>query len=144
VYRIARFPYITAFPAVNDEIKWEACKYNPSELIFFFLPFTVLGGFTKLLRLWQRDMLTLFVFVLGEAQKEAYAMAGILWECPLQEVVVEHVHRKEGDGEGGIPVYVRVPKVEKKSHPVVVLMTGLDGYRPDNTVRCEEFLGRGW
>ena len=23
-------------------------------------------------------------------------------------------------------------------------MTGLDGYRPDNTVRCDEFLKRGW
>jgi hypothetical protein len=32
----------------------------------------------------------------------------------------------------------------KKKCPVVVLMTGLDGYRPDNTVRCEEFLKRGW
>ncbi|KAK4038663.1 Alpha/Beta hydrolase protein, partial [Parachaetomium inaequale] len=105
VYRIARFPYITAFPAVNDVTKWQA---------------------------W-------------EAQKEAYAKAGQLWECPLQEVVVEHTHRKGGDREGGIPVYVRVPKGEQeKSHPVVVLMTGLDGYRPDNTVRCEEFLGRGW
>jgi len=44
---------------------------------------------------------------------------------------------------------VRVPRLGeegkgKKKCPVVVLMTGLDGYRPDNTVRCEEFLKRGW
>ena len=87
-------------------------------------------------------------WVVGEAQKEAYAKAGKLWECPLQEVVVEHAHRK-GEDRAEIPVYVRVPKgdnnnIGKEKWPVVVLMTGLDGYRPDNTVRCEEFLGRGW
>ncbi len=48
---------------------------------------------------------------------------------------------------GGVPVYVRVPSAKEEGRtkwPVVVLMTGLDGYRPDNTVRCDEFLKRGW
>ncbi|GAB1312369.1 Pigment biosynthesis protein Ayg1 [Madurella fahalii] len=102
VYRIARFPYITAYPAVNDAVKWRA---------------------------W-------------EAQKETYLKAARGWECPVEEVNVKHVHVKGGD-RGEIPVYVRVPKGGGKC-PVVILMTGLDGYRPDNTVRCEEFLKRGW
>jgi Asp-tRNA(Asn)/Glu-tRNA(Gln) amidotransferase A subunit family amidase len=77
-----------------------------------------------------------------EAQKRVYLKAGALWEEPVQEVIVEHAHRKGRDLDV-IPVYVRVPK-GKDSAPVVILMTGLDGYRPDNTVRCDEFLKRGW
>jgi hypothetical protein len=108
VLRIARFPYITALPRVNDPLKFQA---------------------------W------------GE-QKAAYLKAGALWECPVEEVMVGFWRRREGEG-AEIPVYVRVPKGGPKGGrtekiPVVVLMTGLDGYRPDNTVRCDEFLGRGW
>jgi len=69
--------------------------------------------------------------------------AAATWEAPVQEVNVPF------KGAQDIPVYVRVPPatavgVEKKACPVVILMTGLDGYRPDNTVRCDEFLARGW
>ncbi|KAL2020485.1 hypothetical protein VTK56DRAFT_8370 [Thermocarpiscus australiensis] len=123
VYRIARFPYVTAYPAVNDAVKWAA---------------------------W-------------EAQKEVYMRAArnTCWACPVEEVRVPHV-RARGRDRGVIPVYVRVPgfsgseggdggdgkdgkgKGRGRACPVVVLMTGLDGYRPDNTVRCEEFLRRGW
>ncbi|KAL2135012.1 hypothetical protein VTI74DRAFT_10049 [Chaetomium olivicolor] len=108
VYRIARFPYITSYPKVNDPVKWHA---------------------------W-------------EAQKEVYLKAGRLWDAPVEEVRVEYTGREEWE-RAEIPVYVRVPRQEeeeeeKKNCPVVVLMTGLDGYRPDNTVRCEEFLKRGW
>ncbi|KAH6855316.1 Alpha/Beta hydrolase protein [Chaetomium sp. MPI-CAGE-AT-0009] len=108
VCRIARFPYITAFPEVNDAVKWE---------------------------MW-------------EMQKSAYLKAGALWLDPVEEVMVRHRHA-EGRDRREIPVYVRVPKMvhirgEGVRFPVVVLMTGLDGYRPDNTVRCEEFLRRGW
>lgn len=106
VYRIARFPYISAFPAINDEAKWAA---------------------------W-------------EAQKAVYTKAASCWEIPLDEVDVPHVHAK-GEDRGVIPVYVRHPYGKEegaKKAPAVILMTGLDGYRPDNTVRCEEFLKRGW
>jgi hypothetical protein len=72
----------------------------------------------------------------------------------VEEVMVKHRHAQGGD-RGEIPVYVRVPgsdaRVEKEygeeqkgKCPLVILMTGLDGYRPDNTVRCDEFLKRGW
>lgn len=60
-------------------------------------------------------------------------------------------HRRRGNAaaaaSSSIPVYVRVPRAaEDGAHPcpLVILMTGLDGYRPDNTARCDEFLARGW
>ena len=77
-----------------------------------------------------------------EDQKKTYAKAGQLWECLLEDVEIPHTHASGADRES-IPVYVRVPKGKEKC-PVVILMTGLDGYRPDNTVRCDEFLQRGW
>ncbi|KAK4188977.1 Alpha/Beta hydrolase protein [Podospora australis] len=106
--RIARFPYITSFPEINDQAKWDA---------------------------W-------------ELQKKIYRKAGELMVCPLREVEVPHVFA-EGNDRDKIPVYVRTPdehrsKNDEKPCPTVLLMTGLDGYRPDNTVRCEEFLARGW
>lgn len=106
VYRIARFPYITAFPEINCSVKWKAY----------------------------------------EAQKSVYLRASKEWELPVQEVQVPHLHRA-GNDSAVIPVYVRVPEPtakEGKGCPVVILMTGLDGYRPDNTERCNEFLKRGW
>ncbi|KAK0612347.1 Alpha/Beta hydrolase protein [Bombardia bombarda] len=102
VYRIARFPYITAYPEVNCPVKWKA---------------------------W-------------EAQKQVYMKAGATWDRPVEEVMVPHAHR-QGNDRGEIPVHVRVPASSAAS-PTVILMTGLDGYRPDNTVRCNEFLARGW
>lgn len=116
VYRIARFPYITAAPTVNDEVKWRA---------------------------WT-------------AQKAAYLKATKTWEVPIEEVLVPHIHRRkveEGDSTAGvnpegdaIPVYLRLPPeaLAPRPVPVIVLLTGLDGYRPDNTGRCDEFLARGW
>lgn len=112
LYRIARFPYITAIPKVNDQTKWDA---------------------------WEK-------------QKEIYLKAGKLWEeSPVEEVKVAYLDRQMQQGEGQwIPVYVRVPPAGTSSpstgsgYPTVILMTGLDGYRPDNTVRCNEFLARGW
>ncbi|KAK3396173.1 Alpha/Beta hydrolase protein [Sordaria brevicollis] len=129
IYRIARFPYITSHGGkINDEEKWKA---------------------------WEK-------------QKEAYLKAGQLWDQPLQEVNVPFINRKVEQGEGEhIPVYVRLrhsgwePSYDAQGKwerewasdgghgcgpgvPVVILMTGLDGYRPDNTVRCNEFLARGW
>jgi hypothetical protein len=77
-----------------------------------------------------------------EDQKRVYMKAGRLWECPVEDIDIPHTHARGAD-RSAIPVYVRVPKGRKKC-PVVVLMTGLDGYRPDNTVRCDEFLQRGW
>ncbi|KAK4459392.1 esterase FrsA [Cladorrhinum samala] len=104
VLRIARFPYITSFPVINDKAKWAA---------------------------W-------------ELQKETYTKAGRLWSSPLQELNVPFTHASVSDRKDpGIPIYLRTPS-GSGPFPTVILMTGLDGYRPDNTVRCNEFLSRGW
>ncbi|KAF1998508.1 pigment biosynthesis protein Ayg1 [Amniculicola lignicola CBS 123094] len=77
-----------------------------------------------------------------EEQKTAYLQGSQLWDVPVEEVVIEHSHAANGDGDK-IPVYVRKPKGQGK-WPVVLLITGLDGHRPDNTERTEEHLKRGW
>ncbi|KAG4421565.1 hypothetical protein IFR04_005292 [Cadophora malorum] len=100
LYRIARFPYISSFPFVNDSTKWHA-------------------------------------WVL---QKEVYLKAASKWDVPITEVLIPHVH-KSGEDRQDIPAYVRTLK---EKAPAVILMTGLDGYRPDNTTRSDEFLARGW
>ncbi|EPE36442.1 alpha/beta-Hydrolase [Glarea lozoyensis ATCC 20868] len=106
LYRIARFPHITAFPEVSSAVKWKA---------------------------W-------------EAQKDVYMRAGKNWEVPMEEVDVPFAD-KQGADRDVIPVYIRVPEAARKGGekaPVVMLFTGLDGYRPDNTQRSDEFLKRGW
>jgi dienelactone hydrolase len=66
------------------------------------------------------------------------------WESPVKEINIPFIGR-DGQDRESIPVYIRVPKLERGGKvPVVVLMTGLDGYRPDNTERTNEFLSRGW
>lgn len=71
--------------------------------------------------------------------------AGCSWKSPVAEVKIPHTHKKDADRDT-IPVYVRIPDgaEEGRKSPAVLLLTGLDGYRPDNTVRCNEFLSRRW
>jgi dienelactone hydrolase len=58
--------------------------------------------------------------------------------------MVPHTH-KSGEDRAEIPMYLRFPKQQAKGKvPAVLLFTGLDGYRPDNTQRSEEFINRGW
>ena len=82
------------------------------------------------------------------AQKRAYMAAVREWVDPVVEVGVPFVGAR-GSERGEIPVYVRVPSAAAaakggKGVPVVLLITGLDGYRPDNTQRLNEFVKRGW
>ena len=66
------------------------------------------------------------------------------WESPVKEILIPFTSR-EGQDRDTIPVYIRVPKGDGNGKvPVVILMTGLDGYRPDNTERTNGFLSRGW
>ena len=78
-------------------------------------------------------------------QKEAYMAATRNWVDPLTEETVPHKYAVEDEGKK-IPVYVRVPVGASTQRPVptVLLITGLDGYRPDNTQRTSEFISRGW
>lgn len=80
-----------------------------------------------------------------ERQKQVYLKAASLWKPQIDEVVIPHTRRAGRDGTQ-IPLYVRVPDEANAQHPVpvVLLMTGLDGYRPDNSQRSHEIINRGW
>ena len=73
-----------------------------------------------------------------------------LFDCPILDVSIPHTARKAAASEqqegSVVPLYVRYPKGASRVTPcpAVVLMCGLDGHRPDNTVRSDEFLKRGW
>ncbi|KAJ5562956.1 hypothetical protein N7535_002599 [Penicillium sp. DV-2018c] len=77
-------------------------------------------------------------------QKKVYLQAASLWTPIIKEEVIPHKHRAGRDG-ATIPLYIRLPK-EASNGPVpsVLLMTGLDGYRPDNSQRSHEIVNRGW
>jgi alpha-beta hydrolase superfamily lysophospholipase len=68
--------------------------------------------------------------------------AASTWISPVQEVMVPYTYAGPHEASS-IPVYVRTPSPNHRRE-TVILFTGLDGYRPDNTVRCEEFLARNW
>jgi len=59
---------------------------------------------------------------------------------PVHEVLVPHKHRKEGEGEF-VPVFHQLPDTASKENPVplVIIVTGLDGYRTELAVWAE-----GW
>lgn len=67
-------------------------------------------------------------------QVQVYLRGAALWETPLKQVVIPHTAAAGGDG-AEIPIFVRVPKGASSTNkcPVVLLMTGLDGHRPDNS-----------
>ena len=77
-----------------------------------------------------------------EQQKEVYLRGAALWDIPLEEVIMPHPHALNGDGPE-IPLYIRKP-VGPGPFPAILLITGLDGHRPDNTERTQEHLNRGW
>ncbi|KAL4790111.1 Alpha/Beta hydrolase protein [Aspergillus venezuelensis] len=80
-----------------------------------------------------------------ERQKRAYLKATSFWKPVLQEQIIPHTHRAGNDG-GHVPIYVRVPDhaTAQKPVPALVIVTGLDGYRPDNSARTHEIIQRGW
>ncbi|KAF2716996.1 alpha/beta-hydrolase [Polychaeton citri CBS 116435] len=81
-----------------------------------------------------------------DAQKKAFMKAASLFECPIEDISIPHTAGAVNDEGTEVPLYVRVPKGASKENPcgAVILMCGLDGHRPDNTVRSNEFLARGW
>lgn len=90
-----------------------------------------------------------------QTQKQTYLKAGALWAgSEVREVVIPHRHAAGRDGSE-IPLFVRVPtgggagvapsaRKNGGKVPAVLLMTGLDGYRPDNTARSDMFVKQGW
>ena len=81
-----------------------------------------------------------------EAQKKAYLKGAALLDVPIKDVVIPHTAGTDKDEGKEVPLYIRIPPGASKSKPcpAVILMCGLDGHRPDNTVRSDEFLARGW
>lgn len=77
-----------------------------------------------------------------EEQKEVYLRSSQLWDIPIEEVVIPHKHASNNDGQD-IPVYIRKP-AGTGPFPTILLITGLDGHRPDNTERTTEHLIRDW
>lgn len=63
-----------------------------------------------------------------------------LREYPVQEVKIPHTHAHPGDGIE-IPGYFHLPKAASKDSPVplILIITGLDGYRTELAVWIE-----GW
>ncbi|KAL3462104.1 Alpha/Beta hydrolase protein [Aspergillus heterothallicus] len=80
-----------------------------------------------------------------ERQKKVYLAATSFWYPRIQEKVIPHTNRVGGEGEN-IPIYVRIPEHATSGQPApcVLILTGLDGYRPDNSQRTHEILRRGW
>ncbi|KAL4899004.1 hypothetical protein BDW74DRAFT_171839 [Aspergillus multicolor] len=78
-------------------------------------------------------------------QKLAYLKATSFWRPALKEIMVDFVHQAGNEGSH-IPVYLRIPDEATDVRPVpcVLIMTGLDGYRPDNSQRIYEIISRGW
>ena len=79
-------------------------------------------------------------------QVQVYLRGASLWDTPLKQVIIPHTAASDNDEGKEIPALVRIPSgaSSTKKCPVVLLMTGLDGHRPDNTGRSDEFLARGW
>ncbi|OCT54442.1 pigment biosynthesis protein Ayg1 [Cladophialophora carrionii] len=80
-----------------------------------------------------------------ELQKQVYLRGASLWDAPMKEVKIPHTAAEGADGKE-ISLFVRLPKgaSSERKCPVVLLITGLDGHRPDNSERTDEFLARGW
>lgn len=72
--------------------------------------------------------------------------AAALFDCPIEDISIPHTAGIAKDEGKEVPLYVRLPHgaSKEKPAPAVILMCGLDGHRPDNTVRSNEFLARGW
>lgn len=77
-----------------------------------------------------------------DEQKEVYLRGSKLWDIPIEDISIPHTHAANGDAEK-IPLYLRKPS-GNGPFPVILLITGLDGHRPDNTERTDEHLKRGW
>jgi hypothetical protein len=78
-----------------------------------------------------------------EEQKAVYLRGSKLWDIPIEETIIPHTHASNSDGLN-IPLYIRKPPSTNTSFPTILLITGLDGHRPDNTERTTEHLKRGW
>ncbi|KAL3440210.1 Alpha/Beta hydrolase protein [Aspergillus insuetus] len=80
-----------------------------------------------------------------ERQKQVYLAGTSFWTLKIEERLIPFTHRSGNEGTH-IPIYVRTPETATlgRKVPCVLILTGLDGYRPDNSQRTHEILKRGW
>lgn len=138
--------YTNAFIKTARDLVHEAEKYETSSLAMFKQQATDLY-----LRANAVYRIARFPFIKGflkevvyREQRETYLKGARLWANPITEVNIPFKDHKEEEGEV-IPVYIRKPDTpDNGPFPTVLLITGLDGHRPDNTERTNEFLKRGW
>jgi hypothetical protein len=69
-----------------------------------------------------------------ELQKQVYLRGASLWDAPMKEIKIPHTTAEGQDGKE-IPLFVRLPPGASRQRkcPMVLLITGLDSHRPDNT-----------
>ncbi|KAK3354478.1 Alpha/Beta hydrolase protein [Neurospora tetraspora] len=141
LYRIARFPYITSFPKVNDQTKWDAWQKQKEVYL-------------KAGKLWEESPLeeVEVPFVKrrqqeqgGEREKEKIPVYVRVPPPAGTSTTIGSASSEASFGPAASAASSAPGRdVNIDGYPTVILMTGLDGYRPDNTVRCNEFLARGW
>jgi acetyl esterase/lipase len=79
-----------------------------------------------------------------ERQNDVYLRAGALMRCTIYPKSIHFSHRLEHEGME-ISVLQRLPLGHgDRPHPVILIMTGLDGYRLDNTALTDRLIERGW
>jgi len=139
--------YTTAFLPTADDLvsqadstratdKAQAIKlYKRANAVYRLARFPYLNGTKQKLQVYEK-------------QKAAYLRGASLWDVPVDEVIIPHKHAQGNDGKD-IPLYTRTPTGGQglqgaAKWPVVLLITGLDGHRPDNTERLDDFMKRGW
>ncbi|KAK0713520.1 yellowish-green 1-like protein [Lasiosphaeria miniovina] len=79
-----------------------------------------------------------------KAGKEVFYKGAALMEHPIKEVLIPHAHRVDGEGDV-IPVNFLVPPSASAASPcpLLIIFTGLDGYRTELAVWQRGWLDKG-
>jgi predicted dienelactone hydrolase len=136
--RIARFPYITSRPDINCLVKWHAWKRQKEIYLHAATRWDAPVREVKVPHTFRKanEGIEIPVYVRRPVESDDASRSTKMG----QEI--------EGADEPGAQTQAqdetRATTGSSSKPPVVILLTGLDGYRPDNTLRCDEFLARGW
>lgn len=80
-----------------------------------------------------------------DIQNQIFLKGAALMDPPIREVKIPHTHRTGKDGDA-IPVLLRLTKKRSADEltPLVIIFTGLDGYRADNAYQSDALVEFGW
>lgn len=143
--RIARFPYITSQPRINCAVKWQA--WQRQKEIYLHASSHWDSPVQEIMvphisgKVDEGESIPVYVRLPAEPDGLSRPME---FSDTDDEVLVEEVEDAHKLQTHQDKARARATKGRRSGHPVVIIMTGLDGYRPDNTLRCDEFLVRGW